>query len=186
MASSLHVVEQVSESGACSVSARAPAAARAALARGKARALVGRAGVGGRELRTGEDMDDNVTRSAVDPLWILEICEYRSPQWREEAPPPIMQDPLPTPLRHCGSAGVEGAAGPAGCPFDASRSRCGAPVCPRRRNKARRCAGAARARMRSAIFSAIMIVVAFRLPVTICGMIEASTTRSPSIPCTRP
>ena len=38
--------------------------------------------------------------------------------------------------------------------------------------------------MASAAFSAIMIVGAFRLPVVIAGMIELSTTRSPSMPCT--
>ena len=40
-------------------------------------------------------------------------------------------------------------------------------------------------RIRSAAFSAIMIVGAFRLPETMLGMIEASTTRSPSSPRTR-
>jgi hypothetical protein len=40
--------------------------------------------------------------------------------------------------------------------------------------------------MRSAIFSASVIVGALRLPVTISGMIEAFSTRSDSGPCTRP
>jgi hypothetical protein len=39
-----------------------------------------------------------------------------------------------------------------------------------------------RPRIRSAAFSASMIVGAFRLPLTMLGMIEASTTRRPSTP----
>ena len=39
--------------------------------------------------------------------------------------------------------------------------------------------------MWSAAFSAIMMVGALRLPVVIDGMIEESTTRSPSTPITR-
>ena len=39
--------------------------------------------------------------------------------------------------------------------------------------------------MRSAAFSASMRVGALRLPDTIAGMMEASTTRSPSVPRTR-
>ena len=41
-------------------------------------------------------------------------------------------------------------------------------------------------RIISAIFSPIIIVVAFKFPVIICGIIDASTTRRPSNPCTRP
>ena len=40
-------------------------------------------------------------------------------------------------------------------------------------------------RIRSAAFSAIMIVGALVLPLTIVGMIDASTTRNASIPRTR-
>lgn len=39
--------------------------------------------------------------------------------------------------------------------------------------------------MMSAAFSAIMMVGAFRLPLTMLGMMEASTTRSRSRPKTR-
>jgi hypothetical protein len=41
------------------------------------------------------------------------------------------------------------------------------------------------ARIRSDAFSAIMIVAALVLPEMTVGITEASTTRRPSIPCTR-
>lgn len=46
-------------------------------------------------------------------------------------------------------------------------------------------AGAARPRIRSAAFSAIMTVGACVFPLTIVGMTEASTTRKPATPLTR-
>ena len=47
-------------------------------------------------------------------------------------------------------------------------------------------ASGSRSRIASAIFSAVMIVGALRLPLTIRGMIDASTTLRPSTPWTRP